>query len=235
MARWADQTCGGIACVRRLAGNVGYLDLQPVLFPAVMAGELITAAMTLLATADALIIDLRRCLGGEPAMVSFLISYLWDHEPAQLSGLREHSDSQPRQAWTLPYVPGRRPGKATRPTCSPAPPHSPGASSSATICNSSAGLPSSASAPAAAPTPARDSASTPTWRPRLGRRSRPPRKPAPTGREPASHPRSRPPPPRPAIWPRLALQDVVKAGGDAAAESQHSARRDAAGCPPEQD
>jgi hypothetical protein len=113
MARWADQTCGGVACTRRLAGNVGYLDLQPVLFPAVIAGEFITAAMTLLATADALIIDLRRCLGGEPAMVSFLISYLWDHEPAQLSGLREHSDSPPRQAWTLPYVPGCRPGKVT--------------------------------------------------------------------------------------------------------------------------
>jgi hypothetical protein len=113
MARWADQTGGGVACTRRLAGNVGYLDLQPVLFPAVIAGEFITAAMTLLATADALIIDLRRCLGGDPAMVSFLVSYLWDHEPVQLSGLRERGDSQPRQAWTLPYVPGRRPGKAT--------------------------------------------------------------------------------------------------------------------------
>lgn len=113
MARWAGQTCGGVACVRRLAGNVGYLDLQPVLFPAAIAGEFITAAMTLLAAAGALIIDLRGCLGGEPSMVSFLVSYLWDHEPAQLSGLRERGDSQSRQAWTLPYVPGRRPGKAT--------------------------------------------------------------------------------------------------------------------------
>src|SRR5258706_5872492 len=38
MARWADQTCGGVACARRLVGNVGYLDLQPVLFPAVIGG-----------------------------------------------------------------------------------------------------------------------------------------------------------------------------------------------------
>jgi hypothetical protein len=113
MARWAGQTCGGVACARRLAGNVGYLDLQPVLFPAVIGGEIITAAMTLLAATDALIIDLRHCLGGEPATVPFLVSYLWDHEPAQLSGLRERNDSQPRQAWTLPYVPGRRLGKAT--------------------------------------------------------------------------------------------------------------------------
>jgi len=112
MAQWADQTCSGVACVRRLPGNVGYLELQPVLFPAALCGEIITAAMSLLATTDVLIIDLRHCLGGEPAMAAFLISYLWDHEPAQLTGLREGRDSQLKQAWTLPHVPGRRFGKA---------------------------------------------------------------------------------------------------------------------------
>jgi len=111
MARWADQTCGGVACAQRLAGNVGYLDLRPVLFPAVLCGEVITAAMSLLATVDALIIDLRNCLGGEPGMVAFLISYLWDRDPAQLSGLRERQHNLLRQTWTLPYVPGRRFGK----------------------------------------------------------------------------------------------------------------------------
>jgi len=111
MARWADQTCGGVACAQRLAGNVGYLDLRPVLFPAVLAGEVITAATSLLATADALIIDLRNCLGGEPGMVAFLISYLWDRDPAQLSGLRERQANVFRQTWTLPYVPGRRFGQ----------------------------------------------------------------------------------------------------------------------------
>ncbi len=111
MARWADQTCGGVACAQRLAGNVGYLDLRPVLFPSVLCGEVITAAMSLLATADALIIDLRNCVGGEPSMATFLISYLWDRDPAQLSGLRERQDNLPRQIWTLPYVPGRRFGK----------------------------------------------------------------------------------------------------------------------------
>jgi C-terminal processing protease CtpA/Prc len=111
MARWAGQTCGGVACARRLAGNVGYLDLQPVLFPAALCGEIITAAMSLLATTDVLVIDLRHCLGGEPATAAFLISYLWDHEPVELTGLREHKDNQLKQAWTLPYVPGRRFGK----------------------------------------------------------------------------------------------------------------------------
>jgi len=111
MAHWAGQTCGGVACAQRLAGNVGYLDLRPVLFPAVLAGEVMTAALSLLATTDALIIDLRNCLGGEPSMPPFIISYLWDRDPAQLCGLRERTDTLPRQTWTLPYVPGRRFGK----------------------------------------------------------------------------------------------------------------------------
>ena len=111
LAGWAEQTCGGVACAQRLAGNVGYLDLRPVLFPAVLAGEVMTAALSLLATTDALIIDLRNCLGGEPSMPPFIISYLWDRDPAQLCGLRERTDTLPRQTWTLPYVPGRRFGK----------------------------------------------------------------------------------------------------------------------------
>lgn len=112
MTRWAEQTCGGVACAQRLTGNVGYLDLQPVLFPAAICADSVTAAMSLLASTDALIIDLRRCLGGEPGMVAFLFSYLWDHEPVELTGLRERQGSRLTQWWTLPHVPGRRFGRA---------------------------------------------------------------------------------------------------------------------------
>lgn len=111
LARWADQACGGVACAQRLEGNVGYLDLQPLLFPAALCGQVVTAAMSLVATTDALIVDVRRCLGGEPGMTVFIISYLWDHYPVQLSGHRERQDLAPRQAWTFPYLPGRRFGK----------------------------------------------------------------------------------------------------------------------------
>ena len=117
LAAWARQTCGGVACVRRLAGNVGYLDLRPILFPAAMCGETITAALSVLASTDALLIDLRQCLGGEPGMAVFLASYLWDDDPVQLTGLRDRKDSLLRQAWTLPYVPGRRFGKTKPYTC----------------------------------------------------------------------------------------------------------------------
>jgi hypothetical protein len=111
LAKWAGQVCGGVACAQRLAGNVGYLDLQPILFPAAMCGEIITAAMSLVASTDALILDLRHCGGGEPGMAVFVASYLWDDEPVQLTGLRQRQDTAPRQMWTLPHVPGRRFGK----------------------------------------------------------------------------------------------------------------------------
>ena len=110
LAQWADRTCGGVACVRRLPGNVGYLDLRPVLFRAAEYAEVVASAMTVLALADALVLDLRHCLGGDPAMVTFIISYLWGDEPAQLSGLRAR-DGQLTQAWTQPHVPGRRFGQ----------------------------------------------------------------------------------------------------------------------------
>jgi C-terminal processing protease CtpA/Prc len=109
MARWADRTCGGVARVQHLAGNVGCLDLQPVLFPAVISGEFLTAAMRLIAGTDALIVDLRGCLGGDPDAVALIVSYLWDREPVQLTGLRERE--RLKQSWTQPYVAGRRFGQ----------------------------------------------------------------------------------------------------------------------------
>ena len=111
-ARWAGRSCGGVARAQRLAGNIGYLDLQPILFPVALCGEIITAAMSLVAATDALILDLRHCVGGEDGMTAFIASYLWDHNRVQLSGSRERQDTAPRQLWTLPYVPGRRFGRA---------------------------------------------------------------------------------------------------------------------------
>lgn len=108
MARWAEQTCGGVGQLRRLAGNVGHLDLQPIIFPAVISAEVITAALSLLAHSEALILDLRGCLGGDPSAVAFLISYLCDEEPVRLTGLQRRGDQHVRQAWTQAYLPGRR-------------------------------------------------------------------------------------------------------------------------------
>jgi len=48
MRRWADANGGGLATVQVRAGNVGYLDVRPVLFPAVLVGDTVAAAFTLL-------------------------------------------------------------------------------------------------------------------------------------------------------------------------------------------
>jgi len=110
-AAWAaraELAGGGMARVERLAGNVGLLEIRPLLFDPDHAGARVSAAMSLLAATDALLIDLRRCLGGSPDMVSFLCSHLFDGEPVHLNDLVDPSDGTRRQFWTMPYLPGPR-------------------------------------------------------------------------------------------------------------------------------
>jgi len=108
MERWASQTGWGMARVEHLAGNVGYLDIQPVLFPSAISGDAIAAAMSLVAGTEALLIDVRHCLGGEPSAVALVCSYLHGPEPVELTGLYERKGNRVRQSWTTPFVPGRR-------------------------------------------------------------------------------------------------------------------------------
>lgn len=112
MAEWADRTCSGIARIELLQGNVGYLDLKPVLFPVAQCGDIVAAAMTVLDSTAALIIDVTGCIGGDPAMQAFVCSYLYGPESVELTGLLERG--RLTQSWTLPYVPGRRFG-STKP------------------------------------------------------------------------------------------------------------------------
>ena len=112
MRRWAEATCGGVARVQRLAGNVGYLDLSPVMFPPAVAGSAVDAAMSLLSGTAALLVDLRRCLGGDPTMVALVCSYLFDGGPVELSGIYHRATDRVDQIWTLPHLPGRRYGAA---------------------------------------------------------------------------------------------------------------------------
>ena len=99
----------GFEKVERLPGNVGYVDLRGFL-PAQMGAETVVAAMNFLANTDALIIDLRRNGGGDPAMVALISSYLFGAEPVHLNDLYFRPDDSTRQWWTLPYVPGKRYG-----------------------------------------------------------------------------------------------------------------------------
>lgn len=110
MRQFAARVNFGFEKVERLEGNVGYLNLRGFTPPGI-AGETAAAAMTLLSHADALIVDLRQNGGGDPAMVAFLTSYLFDGEPVHLNDLYDRPGDRTHQWWTLPHVPGRRFGK----------------------------------------------------------------------------------------------------------------------------
>ncbi|HXG66674.1 MAG TPA: S41 family peptidase, partial [Blastocatellia bacterium] len=96
----------GFEKVERLGGNIGYLEMRGF-FSAQMGAETAVAAMNFLANTDALIIDLRRNGGGDPAMVALVTSYLYDGEPVHLNDLYFRPDNSTHQWWTLPYVPGK--------------------------------------------------------------------------------------------------------------------------------
>jgi C-terminal processing protease CtpA/Prc len=111
--RFAARVNYGFDSVERLDGNVGYLKLQGFM-PAALGGEVAAAAMTFLASTDALIIDLRENGGGEPEMVALITSYLFGEEPVHLNDIYERPTDTTTQYWTRSYVPGRRFG-ATKP------------------------------------------------------------------------------------------------------------------------
>lgn len=99
----------GFEKVERLPGNIGYIDLRGFQL-AQFGAETVVAAMNFLANTDAMIIDLRRNGGGDPAMVALISSYLFDSEPVHLNDLYFRPNDSTRQWWTLPYVPGKRYG-----------------------------------------------------------------------------------------------------------------------------
>lgn len=94
--------------VERLNGNIGYVDLRGF-EPPDLAGETATAAMNFLANTDALIFDLRQNGGGDPAMVAFLCSYLFN-ERTHLNDIYSRPDNHTQSFYTRETVPGKRYG-----------------------------------------------------------------------------------------------------------------------------
>ena len=73
---WARARNYGFDKVERLPGNIGYLEVRGFM-PVELMRETAIAAMRFLGNTDALIIDLRRNGGGEPAAVALLTSWLF--------------------------------------------------------------------------------------------------------------------------------------------------------------
>jgi len=98
----------GIEKLERLSGNVGYIGVRYFFRPSWGSGDTAVAAMMFLANTDALIIDLRKCGGGNPGMVALISTYFFEGDPLHLNDIYWRDDDFTQQYWTLPYVPGPR-------------------------------------------------------------------------------------------------------------------------------
>ncbi len=96
----------GFARAERLPGNVGLVEIRQF-YPARISGHVAAAAMTLVADTDVLLIDLRRCPGGEPDMVTLVESCLFD-ERTQLNSIHFPAEDRTVQWWTDPFASGAR-------------------------------------------------------------------------------------------------------------------------------
>lgn len=90
-----------------LPGNIGYLEMRVFASGPEAAAD---AAMGRLADTDALIIDLRRNRGGDPAMVARVSSYLFEH-PTHLNSLYWREGDRTEEFWTTKEVAGKRFGQ----------------------------------------------------------------------------------------------------------------------------
>jgi hypothetical protein len=94
----------GIDSVRRLPGNVGYMEVRGF-GPAEFVSDAMTSAMKLLSGTDALILDLRRNGGGEPDGVAYLLSHFFaEGDLRHLNDIYSRTENTTRQYWTIPSV-----------------------------------------------------------------------------------------------------------------------------------
>jgi len=100
---WREQNCTFVN-VAVLPVNIGYVKFNGFPPPS-LCGDTAAAAMRFVADSRALVIDLLDNGGGDPAMMTFIASYLFS-EPVHLNDLYEPRTKQTVQSWTLPFVSG---------------------------------------------------------------------------------------------------------------------------------
>jgi len=98
----------GFEQVRRLPGNVGYLDLRQF-SGSPEAQATAVAAMNFLGHCDAVIVDLRRNGGGSPAMIQTLLSYFVEEgDRLHFNDFYRREGDRWEQWHTSAFVPGPR-------------------------------------------------------------------------------------------------------------------------------
>ena len=103
----AALSLNGVPRLRALEGGVAHLELAPLLFPVELSGDALAAALTLVAEAKALVLDLRENRGGDPGTVALICGYLLD-EPTHLNTMYFRDGETYSQSWSPAYVPGKR-------------------------------------------------------------------------------------------------------------------------------
>jgi hypothetical protein len=106
MRRQLERINCGFEKAERLPPNIGYLKFNMFANPDI-CGPTASAAMNFLGSVDALIIDLRENGGGDPKMVAYISSYLFD-ERTHLNDLYNRKENKTEEFWTSTDVPGKR-------------------------------------------------------------------------------------------------------------------------------
>lgn len=99
----------GFQKVERLPGNIGYVEFRGFFDPEGGA-DTVASVFNFLGNTDAIIFDLRKNGGGDPAMVALICSYLFGAEPVHLNSLhwRDGKGERVEEFWTRKEVAGRR-------------------------------------------------------------------------------------------------------------------------------
>ena len=97
----------GFAKVERLPGNIGYLEFYNFMDEE-LGADTVAAAMNFINGTEALIIDMRKNGGGNPAMVALICSYLFGPEPVHLNDLYWREGNRTDEFWTRKEVAGKR-------------------------------------------------------------------------------------------------------------------------------
>jgi hypothetical protein len=104
-AKLLANNCGFVKA-EVLPGNIGYLKLNEFR-DANVCGPTASAAMSVLANAPALIVDLRENIGGNTSMVTYLSSYLFPQR-THLNSIWNRVTGQTIEYWTIDDVPRRK-------------------------------------------------------------------------------------------------------------------------------
>lgn len=99
---------GAIGGAEILPGNVGYVEVRSFGYPADAIADAVAKEMSVVAGADALIIDVRRNGGGSPDAVRLISSYLFGEEPVHLNSLYFRPADRTDDFYTFRSVAGKR-------------------------------------------------------------------------------------------------------------------------------